>query len=87
MFTYILFPLFLKRTGENKIIGIKLKTNLKQTNMNTEKHNYIAPQIVCIELDNEIALQLESTPPPAPGEGRLHVPEYFNNDPFETNLG
>ena len=39
-----------------------------------------------IELDNEIALQLESTPPKAPGEA-MNAPEYFSNDPFKTNLG
>jgi hypothetical protein len=45
---------------------------------------YESPLIERIELDNEIALQLESTPPPAPGEAKLNVPEYFNNDPFKT---
>ena len=29
--------------------------------MSTKKQNYIAPQVERIELDNEIALQLEST--------------------------
>lgn len=53
----------------------------------TKKQNYIAPTIERIELDNEIALQLESTPPKAPGEGRLIAPEYLNSDPFKTNLG
>ena len=46
---------------------------------------YESPLIERIELDNEIALQLESTPPPAPCEAKLNVPEYFNNDPFKTN--
>ena len=32
----------------------------------TQKHEYSTPQIERIELDNEIALQLESTPPKAP---------------------
>ena len=50
-----------------------------------QKQMYIAPQIERIELDNEIALQLESTPPKAPGEAHLNAPEYFNNDPFKTN--
>jgi len=53
--------------------------------MKTEKQSYIIPQIERIELDNEIALQLESTPPKAPGEAKLNVPEYFNNDPFKSN--
>jgi hypothetical protein len=47
---------------------------------------YSAPTVERIELDNEIALQLESTPPKAPGEARLQVPEYFNNDPFKNNM-
>ena len=50
-----------------------------------QKQMYNAPQIERIELDNEIALQLESTPPKAPGEAHLNAPEYFNNDPFKTN--
>ncbi len=57
--------------------------------MNNQKHFYIAPQVERIELDNEIALQLESsvTPPKAPGEANLNAPEYFNNDPFKSNIG
>ena len=50
------------------------------------KHRYIAPAIERIELDNEIALQLESTPPKAPGEALNLTPDYFNSDPFKTNL-
>ncbi|MEI8272279.1 MAG: hypothetical protein WCG08_06620 [Paludibacter sp.] len=53
--------------------------------MKSSLQNYIAPQIQRIELDNEIALQLESTPPAAPGEAKLDAPEYFNNDPFKSN--
>ena len=53
--------------------------------MSTKKQDYIAPQVERIELDNEIALQLESTPPKAPGEANLKAPEYFNNDPFKSN--
>ncbi len=51
---------------------------------NDKKQVYSAPQIERIELDNEIALQLESTPPKAPGEAMLTRPEYFSNDPFKT---
>jgi hypothetical protein len=53
--------------------------------MKTKEQTYIAPQVERIELDNEIALQLESTPPKAPGEANLNAPEYFNNDPFKSN--
>ena len=52
---------------------------------NNQKQFYISPQIERIELDNEIALQLESTPPKAPGEAQNQIPEYFNNDPFKSN--
>ncbi len=51
------------------------------------KQLYSTPLVERIELDNEIALQLESTPPKAPGEANLNAPEYFNNDPFKSNLG
>ncbi|MEI8205169.1 MAG: hypothetical protein WCH34_19290 [Bacteroidota bacterium] len=53
--------------------------------MNTKNQTYSAPQIERIELDNEIALQLESTvtPPKAPGEAHLNAPEYISNDPFK----
>lgn len=54
---------------------------------NTVKRTYIAPQIDQIKLDNEISLALESSPPSGPGESLGKAPEYFNNDPFKTNLG
>ncbi len=56
--------------------------------MKIKEQTYTAPQVERIELDNEIALQLESnTPPKAPGEARINAPEYFSNDPFKGNLG
>jgi len=59
---------------------------MEKKNTNSQKSVYNMPEIKRIELDNEIALQLESTPPPAPGEASLVAPEYFNNDPFKTNI-
>jgi len=56
---------------------------------NSIKKAYIVPQIVCIKLDNEISLNLESsplTPPPGPFDSMNNSPDYFNNDPFKTNL-
>ncbi|MEI6554108.1 MAG: hypothetical protein WCL70_00810 [Paludibacter sp.] len=44
---------------------------------------YQSPQIEKIEIDNEVALQLESTPPKAPGEAGLNPQDYYNNDPFK----
>ncbi|MEI6556677.1 MAG: hypothetical protein WCL70_13885 [Paludibacter sp.] len=55
------------------------------TTNNKGKQSYSTPRVERIELDNEIALQLESTPPKAPGEAHLSVPEYFNSDPFKGN--
>ena len=53
--------------------------------MNPTNKQYIVPQVERVELDNEIALQLESSPPKAPGEAKLNATEYFNNDPFKIN--
>lgn len=53
--------------------------------MNTASQIYETPKVERIELDNEIALQLESTPPKAPGEAHLNAPNYFSIDPFKTN--
>ena len=52
---------------------------------NKEIRMYCAPVIERIELDNEISLTLDSTPPGGPGETKLKVPEYFNNDPFKIS--
>ncbi len=56
--------------------------------MNTSKQTYVIPQVERIVLDNEIALQLESsnTPPKAPGEAHLQAPEYNSNDPFKATM-
>jgi hypothetical protein len=59
---------------------------MKNTEKNIEKRMYYCPEIVCVKLDNEISLALESNPPEGPGEGSL-APKYMNNDPFRTNLG
>jgi len=53
----------------------------------TQKRKYSVPQIEQIKLDNEISLALESLPPVVPGESLSKAPDYFNNDPFKTNLG
>ena len=56
-------------------------------NENSPKRIYITPQLVRVKLDNEISLALESVnPKPALGE-IVKVPEYFNNDPFKSNVG
>lgn len=73
--------------GGNKEILRIMKLNIKSNSMKTIKQGYITPQIERVELDNEISLQLESTPPQAPGEARINVPEYFHTDPFKTMIG
>lgn len=62
---------------------------MKRSTNNTDKSTYCPPTIELVELDNEISLALESTPTPGPGEpgytGSL-TQEYFNNEPFKSNL-
>ena len=66
-----------------------MQVRLINFNSMETKNVYTAPLVERIELDNEIALQLESgpsqAPPTPPGEARNSAPEYFNNDPFKTN--
>ena len=76
-----------KGVGGNKEILRIMKLNLKSNSIKTIKQSYTAPKIECVELDNEISLQLESMPPHAPGETKINVPEYFHADPFKTLLG
>lgn len=59
---------------------------MKSTKENIQKRAYSSPKIEHIKLDNDISLQLQSTPPPGPFEGKNSV-EYFNNDPYKTNIG
>ncbi len=54
---------------------------------NKENRLYVSPVIERVKLDNEISLTLDSAPPGGPGEPTGYVPEYFNNNPFKTNLG
>lgn len=48
----------------------------------TEKRIYNRPEIVCIELDNEISLVLESNPPFGPDEGI----GYNQQNPFKGEI-
>ena len=57
-------------------------TNNKKVNKTT----YNSPKIERVILDNEISLVLESNPPYGPNESSLMTPDYFNNDPFKTDL-
>ena len=57
--------------------------------MNTiiDKKVYSQPEIIRVKLDNEISLALESNPPMFELVKGSTAPEYFNNDPFKTNVG
>ena len=57
---------------------------MKTTEKTTKKRIYNRPEIVCVELDNEISLALQSTPPDGPGETSMLTPEYMKNDPFKN---
>ena len=54
--------------------------------MKTTKNTYNAPQLNLIKLDNELSLQLTSDAPYGPGENQSKAPDFFNNDPFKTNI-
>lgn len=47
-----------------------------------KKRSYFQPQIVRVELDNEISLALQSEPPVGPEESFNSGPKYLNNNPF-----
>lgn len=58
-----------------------------KTQKESDKKSYIAPEMLCIRLDNEISLQLQSSNPPlGPGEFVSSSPEYLNNDPFKNSF-
>ena len=56
-------------------------------NSKIEKRIYTQPQLVYVKLDNDISLALESAPPEGPNEVMNRTPEYFNNEPFKSNMG
>lgn len=51
------------------------------------KGEYKTPIITQIKLDNEISLQLQSTPPTYENVIHKNAPEFFGMDPLKTNLG
>ena len=56
-------------------------------NITTEKKQYVQPVIECIELDNDISLQLESDLPDGdPSNPEWSSNDTFNNDPYKGNL-
>jgi len=65
----------------NNTNNIPMNSNYKVKSL------YCTPEMVSIELDNEISLVLESNPPNGPNEIAFIPREYFNKDPFKSNLG
>jgi len=59
---------------------------MKNTEKTAEKRTYNRPEIICIEMDNEISLALESTPPVGPDEGYTKVQHSFFIDPFKNEF-
>lgn len=60
---------------------------MKTSEKMTEKRMYYCPEIILIELDNEISVALESAPPVGPGEGASLAPEFKHFDPYRNNKG
>jgi hypothetical protein len=58
---------------------------METLNQNINKRLYSVPRVICIEIDKQIALQLESSPPIGPDE-LVQNNSQFNN-PFKTNVG
>lgn len=49
------------------------------------KPKYASPKIEKIEIDTEISLQLDSTPPVGPGGGK-NMHQYSPADPYKQNM-
>ncbi len=48
---------------------------------NNKKETYCTPEIISVQLDNEISLVLATMPPQGPGEA-YYNPEYFEDEHF-----
>lgn len=51
------------------------------------KKQYSSPQIQIIELDNDISLAMDSTPPTGNGENQTSLMLNMNNDPYKNQIG
>ncbi|MDP4269980.1 MAG: hypothetical protein Q8909_07615 [Bacteroidota bacterium] len=53
-----------------------------------QKRPYSPPLIGEVKIDNEISVIMVSNPVIGPGEGKvMNTPDFFNNDPYKSNLG
>jgi hypothetical protein len=55
-------------------------------NILIDKRIYNSPYIERITLDNEISLALESDPPTYESDNCKTGSDYFNNDPFRSDI-
>ena len=69
-----------------------MKIYIESNLMNSVKRTYSTPTVTCIQLDNEISLQLTSMAPTIdigdpndPDCPIIQAPEYFNKDPYRNN--
>ncbi len=51
---------------------------------NNQKKKYQSPEIIHVELDNEISLALESNPPTGPDEVNNSLQNNYMNDPYNN---
>ena len=56
-------------------------------NMNSTNKTYSTSDIRHVEFDNLVSLQLSSDDPIKTGESISIASEYFNRNPFITNIG
>ncbi|MFZ4726247.1 MAG: hypothetical protein ACOYMD_12460 [Paludibacter sp.] len=52
----------------------------------TKKRAYSSPDVICIKMDNEISLALESANPDGDPTFSSNQ-QFFINDPFKSNMG
>lgn len=57
---------------------------MNNTQIKTAKRSYIQPQVLCVELDNEISLALESAPPAGPDETYMPTLHDNSSTPFKA---
>jgi hypothetical protein len=60
--------------------------NMKTIYKIAEKRAYCTPDVICIKMDNEISLALESANPDGDPTFSSNQ-QFFNNDPFKSNMG
>ena len=57
---------------------------MNTSHVTDQKKKYLSPEIICVELDNEISLALASSPPEGPGEGSNILQNNSLQDPYKS---